>query len=101
MLMRRQAAQSRGYLVSHVFGVHVEIEGVTGSRLAFLLHAPRHINIIQDCPRRRLAKCSWEALNVHFANVHFYFVGRGGSSFGGFELEWSLVATSLEGFFCQ
>ena len=37
-----------------------------------------------------------EALDVHFANVHFIFGGR--FFFGGLELEWSLVATSLEGF---
>ena len=40
---------------------------------------------------------NWEALDVHFANVHF--ISRSwGFPFGGFELERSLVATSLEGF---
>ena len=37
------------------------------------------------------------AFNVHVANVHFCF-RFGGFPFRGFELECSLVATSLEGF---
>ena len=40
---------------------------------------------------------SWEASNVHFAKVHFVF-RSGGLPFREFEVEWSLVATSLEGF---
>ena len=38
-----------------------------------------------------------ETLNVHFANVHFSF-RSGGFPPQRFELEWSLLVTSLEGF---
>ena len=48
--------------------------------------------------RQTLACTNWEALNGHFANNHFCFLGTGGVPFGGFALKWSLLATSLEGF---
>ena len=60
------------------------------------------LRVRQKSPLRLALVHGWllsggEALNLHFANVHFVF-RSGVFPFWGFELEGSLVATSLEGF---
>ena len=73
-----------------------------------LLGASRRCTMHEACEREMMRhfrtrkkaininKFSWEALNVHFADVHFVF-RFGGVPFGGSNSSVSLVATSLAG----
>ena len=56
-----------------------------------------HMTLSSACKLTYLEANIWEHLNILFANIHFSFSSEW-FPFGGFELEWSLVAASLEGF---